>query len=229
MLPWSALAPFLDWRAMRWTAAHRFCLIAALTVLIFFSIARAKLIPYVMPLFPMAAVLVGDAVAATFESRLGRMAVAAPILGLIGAAAATVAALAPQFANPYVTAARAALDLLGILGLAGGIVASAPLWTRRVGGRFAFAVLAAFSALMLMAGSYGRIAVEPLRSYARLCAAVAKAPPTTRLVCYHRYVQALPFYARRRVALVGARTELGFGAAHSPDADQWFFDGPAAL
>jgi hypothetical protein len=39
----------------------------------------------------------------------------------------------------------------------------------------------------------------------------------------------LPFYTRRRVTLVGAKTELAFGAAHSPDAARWFFDGDAAL
>ncbi|MGH7841946.1 MAG: hypothetical protein ACREQT_10555, partial [Candidatus Binataceae bacterium] len=50
-----------------------------------------------------------------------------------------------------------------------------------------------------------------------------------RLICYPRYIQSLPFYARRRVILIGAKTELAYGAAHSPDAAQFFFTRRADL
>jgi hypothetical protein len=33
----------------------------------------------------------------------------------------------------------------------------------------------------------------------------------------------LPFYNRRRVILLGARTELDFGARRDPDMRQWFW------
>jgi 4-amino-4-deoxy-L-arabinose transferase-like glycosyltransferase len=229
MLPWSVLACVLDWRAVRFDAAHRFCLIAALVVFGFFSLARAKLIPYVMPMFPPLAVLIGDAMSRTIESRPSRLVVAAPMLGIIGAVAAVVAIFAPDFSTPYMVPARPALNAIAIVGLSGGILASAALWTGRVRGKFEFGVLAIGGALMLMAGSYGRLAVEPLRSYAKLSATVAAAAPDARLICYRRYVQALPFYARRRVILVGAKTELTFGATHAPDADRWFFEGRRAL
>lgn len=229
MLPWSALAPFLDWRAVRFDAAHRFCLIASLVVFGFFSLAHAKLIPYIMPVFPPIAVLIGEAIVRTVESRPWRLAAAAPILGIIGAAAAAVAIFAPDFASPYILPARPTLDAIAIVGLSGGVLASAPLWGRPAGGTFEFGILALGAALMVMAGSYGRLAVEPLRSYARLCATVAASAPDARLICYRRYVQVLPFYTRRRVILIGAKTELSFGAAHAPDADRWFFDGRQAL
>jgi 4-amino-4-deoxy-L-arabinose transferase-like glycosyltransferase len=229
MLPWSAIAACLNWRALRFDAAHRFCLIAAAVVFVFFSIARAKLIPYVMPVFPPLAVLIGDAIFCTIENRPWRLIAATPILGMIGAVAATVAIFAPESASLYIIRARPALDAVAIIGLSGGVLASAALWTRRVGGSFEFGILAVSTALMLMAGSFGRLAVEPLRSYAKLSATVAAAAPDARLICYRRYVQALPFYARRRVILVGAKTELSFGATHSPDADQWFFTGKRAL
>ncbi len=229
MLPWSALALLLDWRAVRFTAAHRFCLIAALVVLVFFSLARAKLIPYVMPVFPPIAVILGDAIASTIENRPWRLVAAAPILGIIGAVAATVARFAPAFSSPYVDTARPALEAIAIIGLLGGAIALAALWTGRAGATFEFGMLAVCATLMLMAGSDGRLAVEPLRSYAQLSRTIATETPDARLVCYHRYVQGLPFYTRRRVILVGAKTELAFGAAHSPDADRWFFDGTEAL
>jgi hypothetical protein len=50
----------------------------------------------------------------------------------------------------------------------------------------------------------------------------ARAPDAT-LICYPRYVQALPFYTRRRVILVGAPTELAFGQTHADDGSRYFF------
>ncbi len=229
MLPWSALALLLDWRAVSFTPAHRFCAIAALVVFFFFSLAHAKLIPYVLPLFPPTAIMLGDAIAATMESHPWRLVAAAPILGVVGAAAAFVARFAHLFSSPYIEPVRPTLVAIAVIGLVGGVIASAAFWIGRAGGRFEFTTLAICTTLMLMAGSYGRIAVEPLRSYAKLCRRVADQAADTRLVCYHRYVQALPLYARRRVILVGAKTELAFGAAHSPDADAWFLNGDAAL
>ena len=61
-----------------------------------------------------------------------------------------------------------------------------------------------------------------MRSYADLSAAIADKAPDATIICYHRYVQSLPFYNRRRVILVGGRTELDFGAQHDPDAREWF-------
>ena len=229
LLPWSAMALFLDWRALRLNAAHRFCLITALVVFVFFSLARAKLIPYMLPVFPPLAVLIGDAIVRTIESRPWRLVAAAPILGMIGATAVAIAILTPASANPYLVAARPALAAVASVALAGGVLASIPFWTNRAAGRFEFAILVLCTALVLMAGSYGRLAAEPLRSFAELCTRVAAKAPNARLICYRRYVQALPFYTRRRVILVGAKTELAFGAAHSPNADQWFFYGEPAL
>jgi len=64
---------------------------------------------------------------------------------------------------------------------------------------------------------------EPLRSYAQLAKAIERVAPNSRLVCYPRYVQALPFYCRRRVILVGGKTELAFGSEHDPEGAEYFF------
>ena len=53
--------------------------------------------------------------------------------------------------------------------------------------------------------------------------------PDAKVICYHRYVQALPFYTRRRVVLVGARTELGFGSRLAPEASEYFLRNDADL
>jgi hypothetical protein len=82
---------------------------------------------------------------------------------------------------------------------------------------------------LLIVISYGRSMAEPARSYASFARAIAQRAPDATLVCYPRYIQSLPFYSRRRVILVGAKTELDYGAAHAPDASQYFFSGPKDL
>ena len=49
------------------------------------------------------------------------------------------------------------------------------------------------------------------------------------LICYPRYIQSLPFYTGRRVILVGAPTELAYGAAHAADGPNYFFTRRADL
>jgi hypothetical protein len=105
--------------------------------------------------------------------------------------------------------------------VAGGLITTAMWFMRRTG-----ATLAAFvmtMALALIASSWGRLAAEPLRSYAILARAIAARAPEATVICYHRYVQALPFYNRKRVILIGARTELGFGSRLAPEANNYFF------
>lgn len=63
-----------------------------------------------------------------------------------------------------------------------------------------------------------------MRSYAALSRAIASQAPDADIICYHRYVQSLPFYNQRRVVLVGGRTELDFGARLDPDAREWFMN-----
>lgn len=232
MLPWTIVAPFIAWRGLARTPAGRFCVVAAALVLVLFSMASAKLIPYVLPAIPPIAVLLADGIltrafpdeAAQAESRSTRNAFTAVgvLIILLGAGAVIVALFATQFRTPYVLAVRPALYSLGLIGMAGGAFIGEAFrhWRVEVG----LAGIILVTAIALGVGTYGRLEAEPLRSYARISQEVAmRAPENAMLICYPRYVQALPFYTRRRVVLVGSPTELGFGEAHSPDARHYFF------
>jgi aminoarabinose transferase-like protein len=122
---------------------------------------------------------------------------------------------------------RPVLGIAASILLTGGIVCFVAFWQRRPAIGLALLVITATG--VLVAGGYGRLIAEPTRSYARLARAIAEAAPDATLVCYPRYIQSLPFYCRRRVILVGAKTELAFGAAHDPDAAKYFFTAPADL
>jgi 4-amino-4-deoxy-L-arabinose transferase-like glycosyltransferase len=233
LLPWSLLVPFLTWRAAARNPARSYCLVAATVTVVAFSCASAKLIPYILPAVPPLAVLIADGLASLAwpgadsraalrvpDSRI--LIESGPMLSLLGAGVFIAALAAPQFRTPYVMAARPAMYAIGAILLAGGAVTTLMFITRRMtAGLGAIVVTLAFT---LIAGGWARLETEPMRSYAGLSRAIAERAPDATIICYHRYVQSLPFYNRHRVVLVGGRTELDFGARHDPDAIEWFMN-----
>lgn len=228
MMPWTLMAPFIAWRGLARTPAGRFCIVAAAVVVVMFSAASAKLIPYVLPAAAPIAVLLADGIfsrafaagAETPGVRL-RFAAVGVVLSLLGAAMLVVAMTAPLFRSPYVVATRPALYALGLIGAVGGALVGEMFRHWRLDAGLAAMVLV--TALALGAGTYVRLEAEPLRSYAALSRMVEKRAPDATLICYPRYVQALPFYTHRRTILVGAPTELAFGERHAADGNRYFF------
>ncbi len=232
MMPWTLMAPFIAWRSLARGPAGRFCIIAAAVVIVMFSAASAKLIPYILPASAPIAVLLADGIfsrafpagaspEAAPRGVRARFALVGIALSLLGVAMVLAAMTAPLFSSPYVVATRPALYALGLIGAAGGALIAEIFRHWRLDAGLAAMVLV--SAIALGAGSYVRLEAEPLRSYASLARTVQARAPDATLICYPRYVQALPFYTRRRVILVGAPTELSFGEAHAADANRYFF------
>ena len=232
MMPWTLMAPFVSWRERMRSAPTRFCIVAAAVVVATFSLASAKLIPYILPAAAPIAVLLADGIFARGfpeNSHTGgqltgirmRYAAVGVILSLLGAAMIAVAMTAPLFSSPYVVATRPAMYAIGLIGLAGGLLAAESFRHWRIDA--GLATIVATAALALGAGTYARLEAEPMRSYAALAREVAARAPEATLICYPRYVQALPFYTERRAILVGAPTELAFGETRAADAERFFF------
>ncbi len=233
LMPWSLLVPFLTWRAVPRNPARSYCVVAATVTVIAFSCASAKLIPYVLPAVPPLAVLIADGLASLAwpsadscaalrvpDSRI--LIESGPMLALSGAGVIIAAIAAPQFRTPYVMAARPAMYTMGAILLAGGAVTTLMFVARRMAAGLGAIVVTL--ALTLIAGGWARLETEPMRSYAALSRAIAERAPDATIICYHRYVQSLPFYNRRRIILVGGRTELDFGARLDQDASEWFMN-----
>ena len=232
MMPWTLMVPFIAWRELARTPAGRFCIVAAAVVVVMFSAASAKLIPYILPAAAPIAVLLADGIfsraftagVGTGDQPLGlrfRFAAAGVVLALMGVAMLVAAMTAPLFSSPYIAAPRPALYALGLIGAAGGALVAEIFRHWRFDAGLAAMVLVA--AIALGASSYLRLEAESLRSYAALAREVQARAPDATLICYPRYVQALPFYTRRRVILVGAPTELAFGEVHAADGNRYFF------
>ncbi|HEX3408895.1 MAG TPA: glycosyltransferase family 39 protein [Candidatus Binataceae bacterium] len=224
-LPWTLSVPLIAWRRLTPHPARRYCLIAGGTVFAVFSLSSAKLVPYILPAIPPLAIVIADGLVTVIEDRAAararRLAALGPLFGIAGAAAIIVGLYAGEFRAPYPALVRPALYAAGALFAIGGIGCFLSFWTPRN----ALGVLALIvtGAAVLITVSYGRLMAEPLRSYAQLARTIERLQPNARLVCYPRYVQSLPFYTRRRVIIVGARTELTFGSEHDPQAVDYFF------
>ncbi|MBV8452765.1 MAG: glycosyltransferase family 39 protein [Deltaproteobacteria bacterium] len=246
-LPWSLAVLFIPWQSLKPNPVRRFCLIAAGTVFILFSLASAKLVPYILPAFPFAALVTADGLMAFADgdesgfARAGpgfqqntprcadprRLALMTMLLVIAGLAVLAVASDAGRFKSPYPVILQPVLYLSGATAVICAIVCSGVFWMRRL--EAGLALLIGGTAATLIIISYGRIIAEPTRSYAALARSIARLAPQARLICYPRYIESLPFYCRRRVILVGAKTELTFGAEHAPDASEFFFTRPDDL
>ncbi len=228
-LPWSIVALVVPWRALAPNPARRFCVIAATTVFIIFSIASAKLIPYVLPVWAPLAVVLGDGIAGLTEIDMNRRGLIALGLLLIiaGAGLITIAIFAAQFSSPYPILVWPAIAIAGVVLIAGGSLSTICFWCRQIVAGLAAVAIAA-SAIYLIIG-YGRLMAESTRSYARLARQIEQRAPDATLICYPRYIQSLPFYCHRRIILIGPETELAYGAKHSPDASNFFFKHKADL
>jgi 4-amino-4-deoxy-L-arabinose transferase-like glycosyltransferase len=238
-LPWSLTALFIPWRSLEFNPARCFCLIEAATVFILFSLASAKLVPYILPAFPFAAIASADGLMAFAEDNRGfgrssafhtktagrpdprRLTLMTVLLVVAGLGVLAVAAEAGRFKSPYPVIVRPVLYVSGATVMVWALACTAAFWSRRLGSGLTLLIGGAAATLMIM--SYGRIRAETTRSYAALARSIEQFAPHARLICYPRYIESLPFYCRRRVVLVGAKTELAYGAEHAPDGSAFFF------
>lgn len=240
-LPWSLATLVIPWGSLEPRAVRRFCLIAAATVLTLFSAASAKLVPYILPAFPFVAIAAADGLMAfaqrgetgctDISPRLRaeasgkvdqrRLILMAILLVLIGIVVFAVGHEAGEFKSPYPGMLVPVLYSSAAAIIVGGIACTAAFWARRL--EAGLGLLVGTAAAILIIITYGRIMIEPTRSYAELARSIERQAPGARLICYPRYVESLPFYCRRRVILVGAKTELAYGAAHAADGPAFFF------
>jgi 4-amino-4-deoxy-L-arabinose transferase-like glycosyltransferase len=240
-MPWSLAVFFIPWQSLKSNPARRFCVIAAATMFIFFSLASAKLVPYILPAFPFAALATADGLMAFAESDENVFTAAEPglkrntargldprrlvlmtmLLVPAGFAVLAVAVGADRFKSPYPAILQPVLYVSGATVIICAIVCTWAFWSRHL--EVGLALLIGGAAITLLVISYGRIRAEPTRSYAALARTIERLAPRARLICYPRYIESLPFYCRRRVILVGAKTELAFGAEHAPDGSAFFY------
>jgi 4-amino-4-deoxy-L-arabinose transferase-like glycosyltransferase len=203
-------------RRDRWEVGFLVIWIAVITL--FFSKSQSKLAPYILPVFPPLAVLVGRYLAEAVEHarehrgfRIGLWVSAALLGALLGA---VVLAKVPEYhayLRPKLMPWRFALG-----GVAGAGAASIAWFLLRGAHRKALvALVASFSAFLL--GTNFVLGLVDSRSSKLLAMKLLQDIKTTDAVyCVGEYVQDFPVYLNRQVDVVRYQGELAFGIQSEP-------------
>ncbi len=195
----------------------------AVAILLFFSISKSKLPPYIWPTFPPLALVVGWGCKIILEGggrRAWRAGRAASLLMGLGLALASHPALAPEVYGSHLAIAPAGLVAGVAMSLLGGLSLSL--------GRPSL-LLAAVSALLVQGWLFCQAGcLDDVMSTRDLSMAIRSDDPRGEgVIVNHRgFRPSLPFYTLRRVVLWGSPGELTYGMNLLPSAqrDAWFFN-----
>ncbi|MBQ9564587.1 MAG: glycosyltransferase family 39 protein [Synergistaceae bacterium] len=221
------LAAFVPWTGMLWDAARAafgkcalvsrddgiFLGLWAALPFVFFSLSNSKLIPYILPCMPPAAILIGAAMETADRRALLRF---IGLNAIILLPLALTGLLWPPFSeNPDVRAMTVpALMLSAGLLLFWG--ASFLLTRRPASGSLLLGALALF--VLFAASPAFKIEADRL-SRRDIAACVPEGAED--VVVYQSLMQGMPFYLGRRVVTADILNELSFGAERESDP-RWF-------
>ncbi|MGA7800732.1 MAG: glycosyltransferase family 39 protein [Gammaproteobacteria bacterium] len=234
MVPWTVFLFQALWKGLpaSWARRHEnretlFLVLWAVLIFVFFSLSKSKLVPYILPIFPALALLIGrwlaqqPAMTAAVRRPLG-------ILAALGLAGAGALAMLPH----GLAASRSALEFthavgaqIYVMAAALALAATVPyLLARRARLNATLVSLAVlFGGFHIVVG-HSLTALDPkwsVRSMAELIKPELK--PDDAVVTYNNYFQELPVYLQRRVIIVNWKNELTFGSQHQ-DTSGWMID-----
>ncbi len=223
LLPWSWLLPWtLFSRGAERAPDRTFLLVWAALVVIFFSLSRGKLAPYILPALLPLALLVGEALG-SFSGAVRTWAVDPGLrISLWAWVLAGFSALGLLvWPPPHLAAALSRANLpFAYLILVAAVFTLTPLVTlasRRLGPLFLGALL--LSALLPV--SLDRLSQQRSpRELGRIVHSLWQ--PDAALVGVYLYSQGLSFYSGQAFHLVDFRTELDFGRRLNPENDLYF-------
>lgn len=182
-------------------------------IFLFFSVSHSKLPPYILPVFPALAVMVGRWLGASLDrgghGLRGGIRVFSSAAGLLAVALCIVVlrpALIHNFSGAQARALRPAAFTLAAVLLPGGILA---LMFARAGR--ARAALVAMAATVVVFCSGLTFAVERIQRPGTKDLALfvkAHAGPADRVLHYHGFFHDFTFYAGRVVDVIGSKGEI---------------------
>jgi len=235
LFPWSAFLIQSIKHSMpsSWKERHEhrdalFLLLWAGLVFIFFSISDSKLIPYILPIFPPLAILIGRYYAAAWDrSDFPGIRAGYHALVIVALLLAAVLISLPYF-RPIVSADAGDIRMLGYwritiaVTVVSGIAASWALAKYR-GFRHAFVVLTVTAALFLMEANAASPLVDTKSVKDIAIVLKSKIKQGEEVASYHTYYQDLPVYLEQRITVVDWKGELEFGT-EVEDTSQWMID-----
>lgn len=214
----------LAWRDRAEHKNQIFFLIGAVEIFLFFSFSHSKLIPYILPIFPLLALLIADyfvqAISAFNESRQAtQSSILLKLFAGIPCLLAITLAVLPWLLVSLTAVQRFSLQLMAIpLALMGmGVFLLKWPWMKL---KWAFLMQVIF--LWCFVAFAPHFDSRPIKPLALLAKQLAK--PDDLIVSYGEYHQDLPVYTERLVLIVNWLNELTFGAAHQSSAQNRLLD-----
>jgi 4-amino-4-deoxy-L-arabinose transferase-like glycosyltransferase len=226
MLPWSLFIPaavrgIWKGRSTREGDARLYLLIWAAFIFLFFSKSDSKLVPYILPVFPPLALLMGDALSRALDTGFRPLRIQAWIAGIVTAILGAGIILYPHLAP---RPAFGALDgaVIGGLFLAEGIAAL--VCARKEQGLALMVTLCLFSYLLgVFAPPVILGGIAEHKSPRQFAQIIRERGGSNAIITSFGISQGLSFYTERRVVVVGDRNELEFGS-NQGDQSAWFID-----
>jgi 4-amino-4-deoxy-L-arabinose transferase-like glycosyltransferase len=223
MMPWSLFIPaglWKGWRERKAQPEKLFLVLWAGLIFAFFSKSNSKLIPYILPVFPPLALLIGNWFAEVRDlASVRRYGIGSGLLLLLVGAVAIGYPLASQDSLISVTEGAVIGGLFVLAGVASLAAARSGDQVRLLTSLAASASVLAVVAPPLV---YGHIA--EYTSAKTLSRAIEQnGGLNAKIACLTDYQQGIAFYTHRRVIVVGGRDELDFGSRQG-DHSAWFFD-----
>ncbi len=228
MLPWSFLIPTAvrgAWRDRRTEAgnARLYLVIWAFFIFLFFSKSDSKLIPYILPLFPSLAILMGHIFSTILDSEFKPLRLPASLAGGLLCVFGTGLVLYPHLAaKPDISVSTG--TVVGILFLIQGVLALGAVSKKN-----ALALFMAFASCSYLLEFIGPSLVLPEivegKSSKQPALIVARTAPKDAAIVSFGIEQGLSFYTKRRIVIFGDRNELEFGSRQG-DNSAWFLDVP---
>jgi 4-amino-4-deoxy-L-arabinose transferase-like glycosyltransferase len=211
---WSALRglPRPRWRLDAAAARPWFLVVWAAFIFLFFSKSQSKLIPYILPVLPALALLIGEwfsrhmEVSADPRLRAGLWTFAG-LCGLLGLALPT-AVLVPRILNDPAQAAalRPHGIVMGLILITGGLGVAWVMRRRRLGAAFGAMAMVVVAFLFVLSLAGGKIQRAGTRGLAGVVRAEAK--PEDRIYHFRGFFHDFVFYTERFVGLIDYIDEL---------------------
>lgn len=218
------------WKARHQNAEAWFFLIWVVFIVAFFSKSQSKLIPYILPVFPALAVMLGRSISGVWlglpMDKFRKGAWAFIVTALVVVVAAVVAPNIPG--QPDLNANLPMLKLTFGGAMLLGAVATF-LGLRRNQPRLMIGAVVVSSAALLLAVSFGGGSFEKTstKKFAMILKPLLK--PDDRVYCVSYYNQDLPVYLNRLVSVVDYRGELAYGIDQEPQLTSARFLTPEAF
>ncbi len=227
MFPWSLFLPAAVRRLKREktssdSAPLRFLSLWVIVIFCFFSMSGSKLVPYILPVFPAVALLIGRTFSKACEEEENALRVNVLVTALITGIFGLGVIFYPVVAHkPQLGFLEA--GVMGSILVAEGVAAF--LFLRRFGVHGTFVALCFMSYMLMIVGPQFIFGDLALKKATPELAQVIKQDyvPGARVVNYGWYQQGLPFYTGQRVVMAGNRDELEFGSRQG-DNSAWFLD-----